>query len=45
VWLSSYNKAYSIAVFMATYITLPFSILLILLSVISFMHQNKNESV
>ncbi len=41
VWLSSYNKAYFLAVFFANYIILPFSILVLLLASLSVMIKNK----
>lgn len=41
IWLGSYNKAYFLAVFLASYIILPFSVLTLLLASISVLITNK----
>ena len=46
VWLSSYNKAYSLAVALGNYVMLPFSIFILLLASFSIFIKNKRaESV
>ena len=41
VWLSSYNKAYFLAVFLGNYVILPFSIFILLLTSLSIVIKNK----
>lgn len=44
VWLSSYNKAYLLAVALGSYIILPFSVLVLLLASISIFIKNRAKS-